>query len=107
MQEEHQPMSFKNAFLVVAVVAAITFGAIGLLRQPNTEGDSNAAPPVELLNVSYDPTRELCRDITEKFIPIYEKDSGRKLTIKQSHVGLPQHPPPLLHARDPPAVPHA
>jgi sulfate transport system substrate-binding protein len=87
MQENHQPMSLKNAFLVVAVVAALTFGAIGLLRQPNTEGGSNSAPPIELLNVSYDPTRELWRDINEKFISIYEKESGRKLTIKQSHGG--------------------
>jgi sulfate/thiosulfate-binding protein len=41
----------------------------------------------ELLNVSYDPTRELWRDINEKFIAQYQKDKGAKLTIKQSHGG--------------------
>ena len=41
----------------------------------------------ELLNVSYDPTRELWRDINANFIPVYGKQSGRALTIKQSHGG--------------------
>src|SRR2546427_8257171 len=41
----------------------------------------------DLLNVSYDPTRELWRDINANFIPVYGKQSGRALTIKQSHGG--------------------
>jgi sulfate transport system substrate-binding protein len=39
------------------------------------------------LNVSYDPTRELWREINESFIPTYEAESGSKLSIKQSHGG--------------------
>jgi sulfate transport system substrate-binding protein len=47
-----------------------------------------AAPKeLELLNVSYDPTREVWRSINEKFISQYEKQSGTKLSIKQSHGG--------------------
>ncbi|MBV9123160.1 MAG: sulfate ABC transporter substrate-binding protein [Planctomycetes bacterium] len=42
---------------------------------------------LELLNVSYDPTRELWRDLNDQFIPRYEKETGTKLTIKQSHGG--------------------
>jgi sulfate/thiosulfate-binding protein len=42
---------------------------------------------VTLLNVSYDPTRELWRDINSNFIARYEKETGNKLTIKQSHGG--------------------
>ncbi len=42
---------------------------------------------VELLNVSYDPTRELWKALNAKFIPQYEKKAGIKLTIKQSHGG--------------------
>jgi sulfate transport system substrate-binding protein len=45
------------------------------------------AASVTLLNVSYDPTRELWRDINAHFIPLYEKQTGDKLTIKQSHGG--------------------
>jgi sulfate transport system substrate-binding protein len=41
----------------------------------------------ELLNVSYDPTRELWRDLNRRFIPRYEIATGTKLTIKQSHGG--------------------
>ncbi|HEY7749275.1 MAG TPA: sulfate ABC transporter substrate-binding protein [Aestuariivirgaceae bacterium] len=45
------------------------------------------AADIELLNVSYDPTRELWRDLNEHFIPLYEKETANTLTIKQSHGG--------------------
>jgi sulfate/thiosulfate-binding protein len=48
---------------------------------------SGTAKEVELLNVSYDPTRELWRDINEHFIVAYEKETGTKVSIKQSHGG--------------------
>jgi sulfate transport system substrate-binding protein len=48
---------------------------------------AGVAEPLELLNVSYDPTRELWRDINEHFIAQYRKDKGVDLTIKQSHGG--------------------
>lgn len=41
----------------------------------------------ELLNVSYDPTRELWRQVNQKFIAEYAKKTGTTLTIKQSHGG--------------------
>ena len=40
---------------------------------------------IEVLNVSYDPTRELWRDLNEKFIPSYERKTGQKVAIRQSH----------------------
>jgi len=45
------------------------------------------AHAVELLNVSYDPTRELWRQLNERFIAAYAKSPGGQLTIKQSHGG--------------------
>src|SRR6185369_8533176 len=45
------------------------------------------AGDITLLNVSYDPTRELWKDINSHFIPAYEKETGNKLTINQSHGG--------------------
>jgi sulfate transport system substrate-binding protein len=45
------------------------------------------AKELTLLNVSYDPTRELWRDINEHFIPLYAKEKGVELTIDQSHGG--------------------
>ncbi len=46
-----------------------------------------AGNEVALLNVSYDPTRELWRDLNQAFTARYEKDKGGKLNIKQSHGG--------------------
>jgi sulfate/thiosulfate-binding protein len=50
-------------------------------------GAAQAADPLTLLNVSYDPTRELWRDINASFIAQYQKDKGVTLVIKQSHGG--------------------
>src|SRR3954449_9480773 len=47
-----------------------------------------AAPkPVTLLNVSYDPTRELYSDINNTFIHEWKARTGQQVTIKQSHGG--------------------
>ncbi|HWI85820.1 MAG TPA: sulfate ABC transporter substrate-binding protein [Sphingomonas sp.] len=48
---------------------------------------ANAAAPVELLNVSYDPTRELYRDIDAAFAARWKAKTGQVVTIKQSHGG--------------------
>jgi sulfate transport system substrate-binding protein len=45
------------------------------------------ADEIELLNVSYDPTRELWRDINEHFVSLYQKETGNTVTVKQSHGG--------------------
>lgn len=45
------------------------------------------AGPVELLNVSYDPTRELWKQINARFIQQYTGETGGDLNIKQSHGG--------------------
>jgi sulfate transport system substrate-binding protein len=42
---------------------------------------------VELLNVSYDPTRELWREINSRFAPRIQAATGAVVTIKQSHGG--------------------
>lgn len=42
---------------------------------------------VELLNVSYDPTRELYESYNKAFSAYWEKEKGQKVTIKQSHGG--------------------
>ena len=43
--------------------------------------------PQELLNVSYDPTRELYADYNEKFKAHWEDGRGNKVSIKQMHGG--------------------
>jgi sulfate/thiosulfate-binding protein len=61
-------------FVTIVLAAALAAG-------------SARAASLELLNVSYDPTRELWRDINASFIPDYAKKSGTTLEIKQSHGG--------------------
>lgn len=45
------------------------------------------AADIELLNVSYDPTRELYTDINKSFAARYKKDTGDTVKISQSHGG--------------------
>src|ERR1700735_2424494 len=45
------------------------------------------AADVTLLNVSYDPTRELYTDFNKAFAAAYQKDTGKSVEIKQSHGG--------------------
>ncbi|HEY7328661.1 MAG TPA: sulfate ABC transporter substrate-binding protein [Gemmataceae bacterium] len=60
------------------VLVALAMGGIWGCGSEQTDG-------VELLNVSYDPTRELWRDLNEKFSPNYELKTGQKVVIRQSH----------------------
>jgi len=46
-----------------------------------------SAANVELLNVSYDPTRELYEEYNAAFAAHWQKESGDTVTIKQSHGG--------------------
>ena len=46
-----------------------------------------AAKPATLLNVSYDPTRELYQDINKAFIAFWKQKVGQDLKINQSHNG--------------------
>src|ERR1700710_819029 len=45
------------------------------------------AADVSLLNVSYDPTRELYADFNKAFAAAYQKETGKSVEIRQSHGG--------------------
>jgi sulfate transport system substrate-binding protein len=79
-------------FCVTLSAALIGCGPGAQTETKSANSDSGTAAssqeskdPVKLLNVSYDPTRELWKELNQAFIPVYEKESGRKLTIEQSH----------------------
>lgn len=65
----------KNNY-IIAAFAAILFSAGNLLAQSQT-----------ILNVSYDPTRELYEEFNKAFVPHWKQTSGKDLTVKQSHGG--------------------
>lgn len=48
---------------------------------------SASARPVQILNVSYDPTRELYKQVNEAFAREWKEKTGDSVTIKQSHGG--------------------
>jgi sulfate transport system substrate-binding protein len=62
-------------------LTASTVLALGLLTAGLASADTT------LLNVSYDPTRELYTDFNVEFAKYWQKKSGEKVIIKQSHGG--------------------
>ena len=60
-------------------VVVTLFLGIGLI--------SSSFAETTILNVSYDPTRELYQDYNKQFIANWKKISGEDLAIKQSHGG--------------------
>jgi sulfate/thiosulfate transport system substrate-binding protein len=47
----------------------------------------HASTPLTLLNVSYDPTRELYARLNPKFVASYASSTGKDLAVKQAHGG--------------------
>lgn len=45
------------------------------------------AEDVTLLNVSYDPTRELYQEFNAAFTKYWQKEKGQTVVVKQSHAG--------------------
>jgi sulfate transport system substrate-binding protein len=66
----------------IEMVRRILFVVAGLLW-----AGSALAADVTLLNVSYDPTRELYVDFNKAFAAAYQKETGKSVEIKQSHGG--------------------
>jgi sulfate transport system substrate-binding protein len=63
-------------------------GGAAALAAPLFSGAARAAgKPTTLLNVSYDPTRELYKDINAAFIRYWKDRTGQDLLINQSHGG--------------------
>ena len=67
-----------NIMQLKTLVAALALAA--------TAGSALAAK-IELLNVSYDPTRELYQDFNKAFAAHWKKQTGDDVTIRQSHGG--------------------
>jgi sulfate/thiosulfate-binding protein len=69
---------------------ALTFAVAATILAPGcnwSKDEASREGAIELLNVSYDPTRELWKQLNEKFIADYQKQTGKRLDIRQSHGG--------------------
>lgn len=69
----------KNRRLVLQALSAIALA--GVMHT------SHAQAPITLLNVSYDPTRELYVEFNAAFAKHWKATTGQDVTIKQSHDG--------------------
>jgi sulfate/thiosulfate-binding protein len=72
----------KSAHRVGSIFMIVTALIVGLIATP-----VRAQGPVTLLNVSYDPTRELYQDYNECFAKYWKARTGQVVVIKQSHGG--------------------
>ncbi|REE57459.1 sulfate transport system substrate-binding protein [Paenibacillus taihuensis] len=72
----------KKLLLTITILALIL-----TLAQPGFAATKPAKPNVTLLNVSYDPTRELYVQYDKAFAAYWKKKTGQTVTIKQSHGG--------------------
>jgi ABC-type sulfate transport system substrate-binding protein len=75
------------ALALFAVIAAVAVGAVGSSGAFAAAAPPPAAANVTLLNVSYDPTRELYKDYNAAFARYWKAKTGQVVTIQQSHGG--------------------
>ena len=69
-----------NRRVIGRLLSALVFASAGLSTQAS-------AQTVSLLNVSYDPTRELYVEFNAAFAKHWKAKTGQDVTIKQSHGG--------------------
>lgn len=75
------PLARVPVLNVVGVIAVVLAGAVITVK--NLPEDT----PNHILNVSYDPTREVYAELDKNFVEAYAKQTGTTLDIKQSHGG--------------------
>ncbi|MGQ3001668.1 MAG: sulfate ABC transporter substrate-binding protein [Hydrogenophaga sp.] len=71
-------MTTRRQLIQAFAATALTASALSAVAQP---------APVTLLNVSYDPTRELYVEYNAAFAKAWKAKTGQDVTIKQSHGG--------------------
>lgn len=65
----------------------VILGVTGALLATGLGSTARAQAPIALLNVSYDPTRELYTEFNAAFAKYWKQRSGQTVTIRQSHGG--------------------
>ena len=78
MTDDRRNASRRAVLAGMAAAGPALWGARSALAQPK---------PLQLLNVSYDPTRELYKDIDAAFSDFWKGQTGQTVTVQQSHGG--------------------
>jgi sulfate/thiosulfate-binding protein len=69
------------------LLGAAALGAAAIAAPAILTRRAQAAEPLTLLNVSYDPTRELYKAVNAAYIRYWKQKTGQDLVIQQSHGG--------------------
>ena len=77
---KHKTMNFRRDFIKLSL-GAFAAASITLTASPSW------AQTVSLLNVSYDPTRELYVDYNKAFAKYWKAKTGQDVVVRQSHGG--------------------
>lgn len=85
----HQKITYKPRSGLAAIALALVLTPLAGLGIVAPAAAQAAAPAgdVTLLNVSYDPTRELYQDVNRAFVKQWKAQTGANLKIRQSHGG--------------------
>ena len=90
MTMEKKNKTTARLVLSVHILAVFVITVVVLVRSTSTRTRSETTHTegtVELLNVSYDPTRELYRAYNEAFARYWKEKTGQDVVVKQSHGG--------------------
>lgn len=99
MEKSKKIISISKKILLAALLVSITTAFIGCGEKTTlNENDIPAAAgqktvktedakTVTILNVSYDPTRELYQEYNEAFVKYWKEKTGQDLIVQQSHGG--------------------
>ena len=66
---------------------SFVFASVVLLSACGGGGQAGRDGELQLLNVSYDPTRELYREFNEQFVAKWLADTGQHVAVQMSHGG--------------------
>ena len=80
-------LAWFSTMMIVSALAAAACGGGGGDQGAPGEGGATPRVALELLNVSYDPTRELYSEFDQVFARHWREKTGQTVTVKQSHGG--------------------
>lgn len=83
----HHSRSTLRSALALGSAIALALGSLALVGCGGKDDQAGSGQRIELLNVSYDPTREFYSEFNRAFVQHWLEQTGERLTIRQSHGG--------------------
>ncbi len=82
---------------------AIAIGLIavlGIMSGCGTRSGNDTSKNIEIINVSYDPTRELYEEYNKKFAKYWKQETGQNVEVVQSHGGSGKQARSVIEGND-------